>query len=75
MGCVGIKELKNRLTTYVRLAKQGEEIVVTERGRPVVLMQALRKTQDLTSLEAKLAGDLSILAMQEGCRRCPEQPQ
>ncbi len=55
MSSVGIKELKNRLTTYIRLAKQGEEIVVTERGRPVVLMQALRKTKDVTSLEARLA--------------------
>jgi antitoxin (DNA-binding transcriptional repressor) of toxin-antitoxin stability system len=55
MGSVGIKELKNRLTHYVRLAKQGKEIVVTERGKPVVLMQALRAAKDVTTLEAKLA--------------------
>jgi len=55
MSSVGIKELKNRLTAYIRLAKQGEEIVVTERGRPVVLMQALRKAKDVKSLEARLA--------------------
>ena len=55
MSSVGIKELKNRLTHYVRIAKQGKEIIVTERGKPVVLMQALRTAKDVTSLEARLA--------------------
>jgi len=55
MSSVGIKELKNRLTYYIRLAKQGEEIVVTERGEPVVLMQPLRTAKDVRALEARLA--------------------
>lgn len=55
MISVGIKELKNRLTHYIRLAKQGEELVVTERGKPVVLMQSLRTATDVTTLEARLA--------------------
>jgi prevent-host-death family protein len=55
MSSVGIKELKNRLTYYIRLAKQGEELVVTERGKPVVLMQGLTAAKDVTSLEARLA--------------------
>lgn len=32
---VGIRELKNRLSEYLRRVKEGETIVVTERGRPV----------------------------------------
>jgi prevent-host-death family protein len=55
MSSVGIKELKNRLTTYIRMAKEGKEVVVTERGRPVVLIRSLRNAADVTSLEAKLA--------------------
>jgi prevent-host-death family protein len=55
MSSVGIKELKNRLTYYIRLAKQGEELVVTERGRPVALIQALHAATDVSTLEAKLA--------------------
>jgi prevent-host-death family protein len=55
MSSVGIKELKNRLTHYIRLAKQGEELVVTERGKPVALIQALHSATDLSTLEAKLA--------------------
>lgn len=32
---VGTRELKNRLSEYLRRVKAGETIVVTERGRPV----------------------------------------
>ena len=55
MSSVGIKELKNRLTYYIRLAKQGEELVVTERGKPVALIQAIHSATDINTLEAKLA--------------------
>jgi prevent-host-death family protein len=55
VSSVGIKELKNRLTYYIRLAKQGEELVVTERGKPVALIQSLHSAKDVTTLEARLA--------------------
>lgn len=32
---VGIKELKNGLSRYLALVKQGDELIVTERGKPV----------------------------------------
>jgi antitoxin (DNA-binding transcriptional repressor) of toxin-antitoxin stability system len=32
MRTVGIRDLKNRLSEYVRLVRQGEEILVTDRG-------------------------------------------
>ncbi len=32
---VGVRELKSRLSEYLRRVKQGETIVVTERGKPV----------------------------------------
>jgi antitoxin (DNA-binding transcriptional repressor) of toxin-antitoxin stability system len=32
MRTVGIRELKNRLSEYVRLVRRGEEILVTDRG-------------------------------------------
>ena len=35
MSAVGVRELKNRLTYYLRRARKGEEVIVTERGRPV----------------------------------------
>lgn len=55
MSTVGIKELKNRLTYYLRQAKMGEEIVVTERDRPIALIQRIDAAKDPVSIETKLA--------------------
>jgi antitoxin (DNA-binding transcriptional repressor) of toxin-antitoxin stability system len=35
MHTAGIKDIKNTLSRYLALVKSGEEIVVTERGRPI----------------------------------------
>jgi prevent-host-death family protein len=40
MTTVGIRELKAHLSEYIRLASQGETVVVTHRGKDVVVMQA-----------------------------------
>ncbi|MBA2252739.1 MAG: type II toxin-antitoxin system Phd/YefM family antitoxin [Nitrospirales bacterium] len=55
VNAVGIRELKNRLTHYVRLAKQGAEIVITEHGRPVALMQSLQDVRSPQTQEVQLA--------------------
>lgn len=41
MTTIGIRELKTRLGTYLRLVKNGERIVVTDRGRPVAELRQL----------------------------------
>lgn len=55
MSTVGIKELKNRLTQYLRRTKKGEEVVVTERGKPVAVIQPITSAKQAVSLEGKLA--------------------
>jgi len=35
---VGVRQLKNRLTRYLRLAEQGQPILVTRRNRPVAVL-------------------------------------
>lgn len=55
MSRVGIKELKNRLTKYLRRTKGGEEVIVTERGRPIALIQRIQSAERIQSLEARLA--------------------
>ncbi|MDA2925200.1 type II toxin-antitoxin system prevent-host-death family antitoxin [Acidobacteria bacterium AH-259-L09] len=55
MSTVGIKELKNRLTQYLRRTKSGEEIVVTERGKPIAVIQSIQSATQLSSPEARLA--------------------
>lgn len=55
MGTVGVKELKNRLTQYLRRTKQGEEVVVTERGKPIAVIQPIQSAAPVASLQARLA--------------------
>ena len=55
MSTVGVKELKNRLTQYLRRTKQGEEVIITERGTPIALIQPIKSADMAVSLEAKLA--------------------
>ena len=42
MRAVGLKVLKNKLSEYVRLAEQGETVLVTEHG-PEVLTSVPRE--------------------------------
>ena len=55
MSTVGVKQLKDHLTEYLRHTKHGEEVIVTERGTPIALIQPIRSAAKAASLEAKLA--------------------
>ena len=41
MTMVGIADLKARLSEYLDLVRSGEEVVVTERGKPVATLNRL----------------------------------
>jgi len=49
---VGARDLKNRLGRYLRLAREGARIVVTDRGQPVAELRAL--APGATDAEARL---------------------
>ncbi len=55
MGAVGVRELKNRLTYYLGRARKGEEVIVTERGRPVAVLKSLQHLDRSAALETRLA--------------------
>lgn len=38
MGAVGVRELKNQLSRYLRRVRAGERLVITERGRPIAIV-------------------------------------
>src|SRR3972149_293271 len=38
MAAVGIRQLKNQLSQYLKRVRAGERVVVTERGRPVAII-------------------------------------
>ena len=54
MAAVGIRELKNRLSQYLRRVRTGEQIVVTERGRPVAVISPPSLAQPDRHVEALL---------------------
>jgi prevent-host-death family protein len=41
---VGVRELKARLSHYLSCAQAGEEVIVTDRGRPVVRLEPYAAT-------------------------------
>lgn len=43
---VGIRELKNGLSKYIDRVRTGEEIIVTDRGRPVAKLSPLDASDD-----------------------------
>lgn len=55
MSTVGVRELKDHLTQYLRRAKQGEEVVVTERGKPIAIIRPIESAGPVVSLQARLA--------------------
>jgi prevent-host-death family protein len=46
MATVGIRELKNRLSEFLRRVADGERITVTDRGRPVAVIAPAETTSD-----------------------------
>jgi prevent-host-death family protein len=55
MCTVGIRDLKNHLTAYLRRTRKGEQQIVTDRGKPIALIQPIQSATQPVSLEARLA--------------------
>lgn len=56
MSSIGIRELRQRASEYLRRVEGGEIIEVTDRGRPVALLTPVPAAAPLEQLRA--AGDL-----------------
>jgi prevent-host-death family protein len=55
MEMVGIKELKNKLTHYLKLTRKGDRIIVTDRGAPVAVLHGIDGADTDASVEERLA--------------------
>ena len=54
MDRVGVRELRQNLSVYLRRVRRGETLQVTERGRPVATLQPIIDPDDrLARLEAR----------------------
>jgi prevent-host-death family protein len=62
MYMVGTRELKDRLTHYLRLVRQGTTLVVTDRGKPVAVVKPAegQESGDVEDQLATLAVEGSI---------------
>lgn len=52
MRSIGIRELRQNASTYVRAAERGETIQVTDRGRPVARLSPLEPAEGIEALIA-----------------------
>jgi prevent-host-death family protein len=57
MTTIGVRELRQRASVYLRLVEAGETIEITDRGRPVALLSPIPGPSVLERLRA--SGDLS----------------
>lgn len=55
MTKVGVAQLKAQLSRYLDVVKHGEEVVVTERGRPIAKLVALGGPERAESRRERLA--------------------
>lgn len=65
MQKVGVRALRDRFTAYLKRVRQGEEIIVTERGRPLAVLKPLHTPPSLEVVLASLEA--------EGLIRLPER--
>lgn len=46
---VGVRELKNRLSSYLQRVQAGDDVVVTDRGRPIARLTTLDPDEERLS--------------------------
>lgn len=62
---VGVRELKDKLSSYVRAARAGKTIIITDRGEPVAELRPISRDTTNDKLEQMIA---------EGLVRPPQIP-
>jgi prevent-host-death family protein len=55
MERVGVRELRQNLSVYLRRVRSGESLEVTERGRPVAVLQPITTDDAVAALAGNLA--------------------
>lgn len=54
MASVGIRELRNHLSRYLKLVKAGEQVTVKERGRTIAQLVPMERGAEYDALNALL---------------------
>lgn len=53
MNSIGVRELRQRASEYLRRVEAGETIEVTDRGRPIALLSPIPQSSTLDRLRAE----------------------
>ncbi|WP_078129707.1 type II toxin-antitoxin system Phd/YefM family antitoxin [Leptospira alexanderi] len=61
MKSIGIKDLKNNLSSYLEFVKKGETIIVYDRNNPIAEIKKILKTDNRTDLYIKEATENNSL--------------
>ena len=64
MKQVGVRELKNSLSAYLRRVKKGETVVVTERGKAVAILK--REPSDPLQRRLEALQEKGLIRLGEG---------
>ena len=60
MAEAGVRQIKDRLSEYIRRARSGERVVITDRGRPVAELVGLAEV-----MPSELAAELTKQGLAE----------
>jgi prevent-host-death family protein len=59
LATVGVRELKNRLSEYLRRVADSERITVTDRGRPIAVVTSPEPSSDDEAIRAMVRDGLA----------------
>ncbi|MGH7627460.1 MAG: type II toxin-antitoxin system Phd/YefM family antitoxin [Gemmatimonadaceae bacterium] len=71
---VGSRELKTRLGTYLRRVRNGETILVTDRGEPVAELRPLQASDDATEAAFRMMAAEGLVTRGKGGPLHPFKP-
>lgn len=55
----GVREVRDHLSEYLRRVREGEQVVITDRGRPVAVLSAVSEGPATRSARAMVARGLA----------------
>jgi len=58
---VSLRDFNHHLAKYIHSVEQGNEVVITRRGKPIVMMAPLKKGVQLTQQQQKARKNLSAM--------------
>ena len=74
MHIVGIRDLKNRLTHFLSLSRQGTPVIVTDRNRPIAVLHGLDQVEKTAGTEERLASLAHRKRLRMPADRSPFRP-